>query len=146
MENDERIQNARNRVFETKEGPAPGKNLEHSMRTIPISIYRSTGMNQLKDILACGYVRPREGKLKGGHQNEVFWSRGSKKLYYYNKDAIILEVPIEHLEDNQIGAVSFEELSGIWQYNSETNRFENRIDFYRRVYDETHDIENNKTR
>lgn len=145
MEEDSRIETARNRVFETKDGIALGKSYSFAMRTYPTLIYRTTGMNQVKDIIACGYVRPREGKLKGGHKNEVFWSRGSNKLYYYNKGAIILEVPIEKLEDNQIGAMPFEDLTGIWQYNPESDSFENRIDFYKKVYDEVHNI-NSKTR
>ena len=138
MEEDLRIETARNRVFETKDGIPIGKNNKNAMRTIPTSIYRSTGMNQVKDIIACGYVRPRPGKLNGGHKNEVFWSRGSNKLYYYNKGAIILEVPIEKLEDNQIGAIPFEDLIGIWQFNEEENKFENKIDLYTKVYNETH--------
>lgn len=146
MEEDLRIQTARNRVFETKDDMAFGKNSKHAMRTYPISIYRSTGMNQVKDIIACGFVRPRLGKLNGGHKNEVFWSRGSNKLFFYNKTAIILEVPIEKLEDNQIGAIPFEDLTGIWQYNPETNKYENKIDFYRKVYEETHNTSNTKTR
>ena len=146
MEEDLRITTARNRVFETKNGLAIGKSIEYSMQTIPTSIYRATGMNQVKDILACGYVRPREGKLSGGHKNEVFWSRGSNKLYYFDKGMVILEVPIEKLEDNQIGAIPFEDLSGIWQYNQETNKYENRIEFYQKVYTETHGIGNNKAR
>ena len=76
----------------------------------------------------------------------MFWSRGSNKLYYFDKGMVILEVPIEKLEDNQIGAIPFEDLSGIWQYNQETNKYENRIEFYQKVYTETHGIGNNKVR
>lgn len=143
---DQRIITARNRVFKTDNGPAVGKNIPGAMPTKETSIYRSTGMNQLKDIIACGYVRPRIGKLKGGHMNEVFWSIGSDKLFYYNHDSIILEVPNDILENDQIGALPFESLVGIWQYNKELDRFENKIDFYKKIYDDIHDIKRNKTK
>lgn len=145
MGDEERILTARNRLFETKNGPAIGKNIANAMSTSDVSVYRITGMNQLKDILACGFVRPREGKLKGGHTNEVFWSIGSDKLYYYDFSRIVLEVPRSSIENDQIGALPFEELSGIWEFNKKTNRFENRIDFYKKVYDEVHQIKKDKT-
>lgn len=146
MEDDNRISTARNRVFDTKDGPAPGKYVPGNMPTKNTSIYRSTGMNQLKDIIACGYIRPREGKVNGGHKNEVFWSVGSEKLYYFNFDSTILEVPSDKVTNGQIGALPFEDLIGIWQFNKETNRFENRIEFYKKVYEEIHKINQNKAK
>ena len=52
------------------------KNIVNAMTTNVTSIYRIVDMNQLNDILECGFVRPKDGKLKGGHSNEVFWSIG----------------------------------------------------------------------
>ena len=43
-------------------------------------------MDQLADIVNCGFVRPREGRVKGGHVNEVFWSVGGNKTFYYDKN------------------------------------------------------------
>lgn len=138
----ERINDAKNRVFETKDSPAIGAKIPNAMPTNKAYVYRSTGKNQLTDILASGYVRPRATKVKGGHTNEVFWSRGSDKLFYFS-EAIILEIPGSKISDGQIGAVPFNDLSGIWIYNKETNRFENKIALYREVYESVH--HNNET-
>ena len=146
MDDNERIIKSRNRVFETANGMAIGKNIPYAMKTKEDSVYRITGMNQLKDILACGYVRPRDGKLKGGHENEVFWSKGSDKLFYYDTSRVILEAPITNVTNNQIGAIPLEYLSGIWQFNEEKNIFENRIDFYKRVYEKIRQEEQHKTK
>lgn len=146
MKEENRITTARNRVFETSNGPAVGKNIPNAMRTNNNYVYRITGMNQLKDILACGYVRPREGKLKGGHENEVFWSLGSDKLFFYDLSRIVLEAPSTNVRNDQIGALSLEDLSGIWQFNPEKNAFENRIAFYKKVYEEVHQNEEHKSR
>ena len=134
---DERIKTTRNRVFDTTDALAFGKNLSYAMPTKNTSIYRITGMNQLKDILICGYIRPKEGKLKGGHENEVFWSRGSNKLFFYDKTRLILEVSENSLSDNQIGAIPFEELIGIWIFNEEINAFQNELEKYKKIY---HDV------
>ncbi len=133
-----RISNARNRVFDTSNGPAIGKNIPSAMKTKENSVYRITGKNQLNDILACGYVRPREGRLKGGHENEIFWSQGSDKLFYYDFSRIILEAPSANVQNNQIGAIPIEDLSGIWEFNHDKQTYENRLDFYLRVYNEVH--------
>ena len=138
----DRIATAKNRVFETKDGPAVGKNNPIRLATKDTSVYRNTGMNQIKDILICGYIRPKEGRLKGGHVNEVFWSRGSDKLFYFSPDNIILEVPEMTVKNGQIGALSINDLIGIWIFNSENNQFENKLDFYLKVYNDTHNDTN----
>jgi len=139
----ERISDAKNRVFETKESPAIGARIPSAMPTNEAHVYRSTGKNQLTDILASGYVRPKAVKVKGGHTNEVFWSRGSNKLFYYFDQAIILEALASKVHDGQIGAIPFSDLTAIWIYNKEAGRFENKIAFYREVYSNVHD--NNET-
>ncbi len=135
--NDNRIQMARNRVFDTSNNIPLGKNNSTAMSTKTTSIYRMTGKNQLDDIILSGYVRPKEGHIKGGHKNEVFWSRGSDKLFYYN-GGIVLEVSSDKLIDNQIGAIPFKNLIGIWCFNEMTMKYENRIEFYKKIYDELH--------
>lgn len=141
-----RITNARNRVFETANGIAIGKNIPHALRTKENCVYRVTGMNQIQDILDCGFVRPRSGKVNGGHENEVFWSKGSDKLFYYNQSSVVLETLSKNMKDNQIGALPFEYLTGIWQYNDAKNAFENKIDFYRKVYEMSHNTKTGRSR
>ena len=146
MDDTIRITNARNRVFETANGIAIGKNIPNALRTKEDRVYRITGMNQIHDILTCGYVRPRSGRAKGGHINEVFWSKGSDKLFYYNQGSIILETLAINMKDNQIGALPFEYLTGIWEFNVEKNAFENRIEFYRKAYEMARNMEKNRSR
>ena len=108
---DDRIATARNRVFEG--GLGIGKNNPIAMATINSQIYRVTGDSQIEDILDSGYVRPKEGKLKGGHQNEVFWTKGGDKVFYYDKRPV-LQVDSSKLIDNQIGSISIDDLDAIW--------------------------------
>ena len=42
--------------------------------------------------------------------------------------------------NGQIGVLLFDNLIGIWQFNNDTKQFENKIDFYRKVYEEIHKI------
>ena len=135
---DNRIETCRNRVYDTNDKLAIGKNAPNRMSTKESSVYRMTGYNQLKDILQCGYVRPRLGKLKGGHENEVFWSKGSDKLFYFSNGGVIIEAPSNKVINDMIGAVSFEDIIGIYLYNEETNKFENYISYYQELYDKIH--------
>ena len=120
----ERINNSKNRVFINN--LAFGKNISFAMPTSVSSIYRVTGFDQIKDIINCGYVRPKIGKLKGGHQNEIFWTRGGENTFYYDKRPV-LEVKDTKLKDGQIGAISLEELSAIWIYNENQSKYINQI-------------------
>ena len=121
----ERITNSKNRVFINN--IALGKNIPYAMSTSNTSIYRVTGFSQIKDIISCGYVRPKVGKLKGGHENEIFWTRGGENTFYYDKRPV-LEVKEDKLKDGQIGAISIEDLSGIWIFDEKQNKYLNQIE------------------
>ena len=127
----ERITNCKNRVFETKLGPRYEGN-PNVFRTNEKSVYRITGMNQITDIVNCGYVRPKEGKLKGGHENEVFWSVGGDKLNFIDERPI-LETSVEAVKDGQIGAVSLKDLTGIWVVDKGSGKRENMLESVKRV-------------
>lgn len=132
MENDERIYNAKNRVF-TLDALGIGKNNPISLHTVSDCVYRVTGMDQIYDIIATGYVRPKM-KVKGGHRLEVFWSKGGKKLFYYDKRPV-LEVPIDKVSNNQIGAVSINDLSAIWVFDESQNSYVNLIDHFLELHE-----------
>ena len=138
---DYRIETSRNRVFETENGIAFGKNLPGRMETKDDSVYRITGMNQVKDIISCGYVRPKEGKISGGHKNEIFWSRGSDKLFFFDKSRVVLEAYGDKVLDNQIGGIPIEDLCGIWLYDNKKECFVNRLEFYMEVYKSIHEVD-----
>ena len=138
--NDDLIKNARNRVFTG--GLGLGRNYPESLHTVDTSIYRVTGFNQIEDIINCGYVRPKAGKLKGGHKGEIFWSRGSEKLFYYDGRPVI-EVSENMVKDNQIGSVALEDLKAIWIFDKKSNSYKNNIEYIRKYRQIV--LENNTT-
>lgn len=125
MDND-RIATAKNRVFYS-DGMGFGRDNPISLHTLPTSVYRTTGMDQIADIINCGYVRPKEGHIKGGHKNEVFWSVGSERTFYYNGRPV-LETSIEKVKDGQIGSLSLDDLTSIWIFDYEQNCYFDKKD------------------
>ena len=126
----ERINNVRNRVFE--QNIMLGKYIEHSMSTDSEHTYRITGMNQVKDIILTGYIRPKE-IIKGGHKLEIFWTHGGEKLFYYGGEPV-LEVLSTSVRDGQIGALSIHDLTGVYIFDYNTNRYVNRLDEVLNLY------------
>ena len=136
MEDIERIINAKNRVFQ--QTIAFGKDDPISMSTDNKHVYRITGLSQIEDILNCGYVRPPLGKAKGGHKGEVFWTQGGEKLFYRDKRPV-LETSTDILkEDGQIGAISINDLSAIWMFDEQQNKYVNNIEAVVEKYNQMH--------
>ena len=78
------------------------------------SAYRLTGQSQIDDMIQTGFVRPRFGKIKGGHTNEVHWSAGNAKSGYNIKPGqYILESP-RGLVDGTSNAIEVNDLSHVW--------------------------------
>lgn len=50
--------------------------------------------------------------------------------------APILEVPASLLKDGQIGAISISDLSGVWLFDTENNKYVNRLDHIKQLYNE----------
>lgn len=138
--NNDRIVNARNRVFIND--MAIGKNLPNAMSTVSTSVYRvigrKTGTGQITDIINSGYVRPKETISTDPHHNEIFWTQGGDKTFYMTGNSMILEAPAEKVHNNQIGAIPFEDLIGIWVYNENENKYINQIDYFRQLYRQKH--------
>ena len=131
--NDNRIETARNRVFQG--GLGLGKNNPISMSTDNNHIYRVTGFSQIDDIVDCGYVRPPLGKAKGGHVNEVFWTQGNDKLYFYDKRPVI-ETSLDKLKNDQIGAISIDDLTAIHIFDEEQNKYVDKLAEYKKMRQE----------
>lgn len=129
---DDRIETTRNRVFVQE--LAFGKDSPIDMKTNDNFVYRVTGMDQVEDIIISGYARSK-GKVKGGHNNELFWTRGGDKLFYYNKRPV-LEAPYTKVKDGQMGAISLEDLTAIWIFNEKENKYVNCIEYYRYLREE----------
>lgn len=142
---DDRITNARNRVFTND--IAIGKDSPNAMSTVSTSVYRVigriTGTGQIEDIISCGYVRPKQTPLNDRHHNQLFWTKGGKKTFYMGGNRMVLEAPEEKVQDNQIGAIPFEDLIAIWVFDTKQNRYVNRIDYYKSLYHQLHSSDNN---
>lgn len=121
---DETISKLKNRVFEQQ--LAIGKNIPTAMATNENFIYRVTGYGQIADIINTGYVRCKEGKINGGHELELFWTHGGDKLFYFGS-APILETSIQKLHDNQIGALTINDLTSIWLYDDVKQQYVNYL-------------------
>lgn len=129
---DDRIETTRNRVFVQE--LAFGKDSPIAMKTNDNFVYRVTGMDQVEDIITSGYARSKD-KVKEGHNNELFWTRGGDKLFYYDKRPV-LEAPYTKVKDGQMGAISLEDLTAIWIFNEKENKYVNCIEYYRCLREE----------
>ena len=131
ISDNERIVGCKNRVFKTEFGPRYDDS-PNVFRTSEKSVYRITGMSQIADIVNCGYVRSKEGKVKGGHENEVFWSAGGDKLNFVDERPI-LETSADTVKDGQIGALSLDDLTAVWVFDNESGKRENKLDTIKEV-------------
>lgn len=104
-----------------------GKNNPISLCTDDNYAYRVTGYDQIIDIINIGYIRPKDGKIKGGHKDEVFWTLGGPKTFYYDKRPV-LQLKIELLNKFENIPLSIYDLDAIWFFNSKLNKYDNLID------------------
>lgn len=112
-----------------------GKDISYALSTSENSVYRVTGMDQIEDIVNCGYVRPKGyGKRRERVGDKIYWSTGGKNLYFYDKRPV-LEAPGDRVIDGQIGAIPLEDLEGIWIFDEENNKYINNIEYYISLYD-----------
>lgn len=108
----DRVAGIRNRVFTGD--PIFPKDVWQIPAFNTNSAYRLTGQSQIDDIIQTGFVRPRSGKIKGGHTNEVHWSAGNAKSgYNIQPGQYILETP-RSLVDGTSNAIGVNDLSHVW--------------------------------
>ena len=124
MDKDELIHISKNTVGK---GEGYGTPNEHSLMTSSEFIYRVTGMDQILDIIECGYVRPKGyGKRFNRVGPVVYWSQGGGKHHYDDKRPVIM-AKSDKIKDGQIGCISIDELEAIWMYNEEKEVYENKL-------------------
>lgn len=124
MDKDELIKYSKNTVGK---GEGYGTPNEHSLMTSSEFIYRVTGMDQILDIIECGYVRPKGyGKRFNRVGPVVYWSQGGGKHHYDDKRPVIM-AKSDKIKDGQIGCISIDELEAIWMYNEEKEVYENKL-------------------
>lgn len=129
---DGRIKNSRNSV-----GPGfgPGNDNPRALHTSEEFVYRITGMNQIQDIIECGYVRPKGYGLRREKLGDIiYWSRGGEKLNYFS-NAPVIEAPAYKVVDGQIGAIPIEDLTAIWMFDKNEDKYVNRLREIRLLYE-----------
>jgi hypothetical protein len=70
----------------------------------PNYAYRITGQPQIDDINMSGFIRAKEGKMKGGRTGETQWSQGMANFKYNpdtNKDRYIIVTNVHDLNDRK---------------------------------------------
>lgn len=107
-------------------------------------MYRKTGMHQIKEIINTGYVRAKE-KVKGGHTNELFWTRGGDKLFYWDKRPV-LEAPADKVIEGQMGAIPLDDLTSIWYFSEEENKYVNIIEYIKELREKQIENKNGRSR
>lgn len=135
MDDVDEINNAENSVGSCE--MALGRNNPISLKSKDGYAYRVTGMDQNEDIINCVFFRPKGfGARRENRGDIVYWSEGGK-VCFYDKGPVI-EVPLDKVQDGQIGAVHIDDLSGIWLFNEEANSYINNINEIKAMYDEKH--------
>ena len=136
MENEGRINHVINSV-----GPCNlslGRNNPMSLKSNEGFVYRITGMDQINDIINCGFVRPKGyGTRRDRVGDKIYWSIGGKVCYYDKRP--VIEAPLSKVQDGQVGAISINDLSAIWLFDEEQNKYINKLDMIYRLY-----LENSK--
>ncbi len=138
MENIDRIVDGYNVVGNDKslEEMKPG-----DLPTVNTSVYRVTGMDQIQDIIECGYVRPKGyGNLR--RMTHIYWSHGNEELFYSDKRPVI-EASADKVVDEQKGAIPLSVLKCIWLYEEDKKRYVNRINVIRYAYNRLHQPQDN---
>ena len=139
---DDRIETTRNRVFVRE--LAFGKDSPIAMKTNDNFVYRVTGMDQVEDIITSGYARDKD-KVKGGHNNELFWTRGGDKLFYWDKRPV-LEAPADKVIEGQMGAIPLDDLTSIWYFSEEENKYVNIIEYIKELREKQIENKNGRSR
>ena len=140
MEYDDRINNAINSVGASN--LALGRNNPISLKSKEGYVYRITGMDQVEDIINCGFVRPKGyGSRRDKVGDKIYWSIGGKVCYFDKRP--VLEAPLSKVQNGQIGAIPLDDLSGIWMFNEEENQYINKIEEIKNMFYQINQIDNN---
>lgn len=121
------LKKVRNRLFE--QSLSIGKNNPISLHSKENYVYRVTGMDQIQDIINFGYVRP---KINSKYEDQVYWTKGGRVNYYDKRPVIETSLDILR-ENNQLGAISLDELTGIYIFDEIQNRYVNQIDMIKQM-------------
>ena len=111
-----------------------GKNINNALKTSEEYVYRVCGMDQVEDIINCGYVRPKGyGSRRDRVGDKIYWSIGNDHLFYYDKRPV-LQAPREKVQQGQVGAIPLEDLCAVWLFDEITNSYVNKLDYIQELY------------
>ena len=131
MDKDELIKISKNTVGQ---GEGFGTPSEHSLMTSSEFVYRVTGMDQILDIIECGYVRPKGfGKRFNRVGPVVYWSQGGGKHHYDDKRPVLM-AESDKVINGQVGAIHITNLAAIWLFNNEKQLYENKLKEILNIY------------
>ena len=125
--NDERILNSINRVAPSVS--KVGWNNPTALKTKDGFVYRETGTSQICDIIDCGYVRSNSKRKS----NQVWWTSGGENSFHVNKKPVLVASSLV-VSDLKVGAISIDDLSEIWIYDEETQKWNNKLDYIKNLY------------
>lgn len=120
MDEIERIEETINRVAPSV--TALGKNDPTALSTKEGYVYRETGIDQIYDIVNCGYVRSNEKRKS----NQVWWTSGGANSFHVNKRPILV-ASSDIVVNEKAGAISIDDLSEIWMYDEQNQKWNNKI-------------------
>lgn len=121
-----------------------GRDNPISLKTNEDFVYRITGMDQINDIINCGFVRPKGyGSRRDRVGDKIYWSIGGKVCYYDKRP--VLEAPLSKIQDGQIGPIPISDLSAIWLFDEQQNKYINKIDLIYALYLEKYQDINEET-
>ena len=127
----ERIKDVKNSVGK---GFSFGKSVPISLHTDSNKVYRVTGIDQIEDIIECGYVRPKGyGSRRERVGDKIYWSQGGSSLYYFDKRPV-LESTINKVKDGQLGAIPIDDLTAIWIFDNNENKNINNLENIKNLY------------
>ena len=135
MENDDRINSTINRIAPSV-SPV-GRYDPTALSTKDGLVYRETGFSQIQDIIDCGFVRSNVNRKS----NQLWWTYGGKNSFHVNKRPILV-ASTDVVIDNNIGAISIDDLLEIWIYDEESKIWLDKIDTVREMYIEKHSNDN----
>lgn len=103
-------------------------------------VYRTTGMDQVQDIIKCGYVKSKGyGARFERNGPVVYWFPGGGRISYNDPNGVILEAPANMVLDGQMGAISINDLSAVYVF--ENDKFVDHIDDIQNAYKQVHQNE-----
>ena len=77
--------------------------------------------------------------------NQYLCTKNGDKLFYYDKRPV-LEAPADKVIEGQIGAIPLADLTSIWYFSEEENKYVNIIEYIKELREEQIENKNGRSR